>query len=182
MTSTALRVIGTGELVRLREKRIEDAENDYGWRRDPELAGYDAAKPLTMSFTTFAATIAEELGYPQNHRRSFAIEELSGSRHIGNVMYYGYDSAQGEAELGITIGDRDYWSQGYGTDAVATMLRYLFEELGLRRVFLHTLTWNHRARECFLRAGFRRVREVTRGPHVFVLMEALPGLPGDAGE
>lgn len=182
MTSTAVRVIATGDLVRLREKRVEDAESDYAWRRDPELAGYDAAKPLTMSFTTFAATIAEELGYPQNHRRSFAIEELSGARHIGNVMYYGYDPAQGEAELGITIGDRDYWSQGYGTDAVAAMLRYLFEQLGLRRVFLHTLTWNHRAQECFLRAGFSRVREVTRGPHDFVLMEALAEPPEGAAE
>jgi RimJ/RimL family protein N-acetyltransferase len=175
MTSTAVRVIATGDLVRLREKRVEDAERDYEWRRDPELAAYDAAKPLTMSLPSFTATIAEELRYPQSHRRTFAIEELSNGRHIGNVMYYGYDSTQREAELGITIGDRDYWSQGYGADAVTSMLRHLFGELDLRRVFLHTLTWNHRAQQCFLRAGFRRVREVTRGPHDFVLMEAFPG-------
>ncbi len=50
MTTTAPRVIGTGELVRLREKQLEDAKRDYEWRRDPELARYDAARPLTMSY------------------------------------------------------------------------------------------------------------------------------------
>lgn len=171
MTSTSVQVIATGDLVRLREKRVEDAENDYGWRRDSELAGYDAAKPLTMSFATFAATIAEELGYPQVHRRSFAIEELAGSRHIGNVMYYGYDPRQGEAELGITIGDRDFWSRGYGTDAVRTLLDYLFADLGLGRVYLHTLAWNYRAQRCFEHAGFQQVRQVNRGGHEFILMD-----------
>ena len=108
------------------------------------------------------------------HRRTFAIEDIATGRHIGNVMYYGYDSFAREAELGITIGDRDYWGRGYGTDTVRCMLGYLFTEMKLRRVFLHTLTWNHRAQAAFERAGFSRVREVTRGGYEFVYMEAFP--------
>ena len=174
MTSTTPEVVAQGRLVRLREKHIDDAERDYAWRCDPELAAYDAARPLSVRYANFVATMSEELQYPTLHRRTFAIEALEGGAHIGNVMYYGYDSFAREAELGITIGEREYWGQGFGTDAVRCMLRYLFEEMRLRRVFLHTLAWNYRAQAAFERAGFRRVRRVTRGGYDFVYMEALP--------
>jgi RimJ/RimL family protein N-acetyltransferase len=173
MTSTKPPVVATGQLVTLREKQIDDARLDYEWRRDPELATYDAARPITMSFRAFAATLSDELRSPSLYRRSFAIEDSATGRHIGNVMYYGYDPTRQEAELGITIGDRDYWSRGFGTDAVATMLLYLFRERGLARVYLHTLDWNHRAQAAFSRAGFRHVRAVRRDGYDFLLMEVL---------
>ncbi len=179
MTAAKPQVVTTGRLVRLREKHIDDAERDYAWRADPELAEYDAARPLSIRYENFVASMSEELQYPTVHRRTFAIEAIDPDgegTHIGNVMYYGYDSFAREAELGITIGDRAYWGNGYGTDTVRCMLDYLFEEMKLRRVYLHTLTWNFRAQAAFERAGFRRVRNVTRGGYEFVYMEAYPPL------
>ncbi|MSQ30668.1 MAG: N-acetyltransferase [Dehalococcoidia bacterium] len=174
MTATQPKVISEGTLIRLREKTVDDAEHDYAWRVDPELAAYDAVRPMTMRFASFLASMSEELQYPTQHRRTFGIEDRATGKHIGNVMYYGYDTFLHEAELGITIGDRDYWSHGFGRDAVRTMLRYLFQELRLRRVYLHTLTWNGRAQTSFTKAGFRRVREVRRAGYDFVYMEAVP--------
>lgn len=171
MTRTAPRVIAHGQLVRLREKQLDDAERDYAWRSDSELAVFDAAPPLSISFRSFVATLAEELDSPSPTRCVFAIEETERFEHIGNVMYYGYDAARAEVELGITIGDRDYWSRGYGAEATRLLLAHLFEEVGLSRVYLHTLTWNHRAQGAFQKAGFRRVRAVHRMGHDFVLME-----------
>jgi RimJ/RimL family protein N-acetyltransferase len=75
--------------------------------------------------------------------------------------------------LGIVIGDRDYWSGGYGYDAVVTLLHHMFDDLRLKRVYLHTLDWNHRAQKCFERSGFNPVREVRRMSHNFILMEVL---------
>lgn len=170
MTSTASRVIVEGRLVRLREKQIEDAWRDYQWRKDRELAAYDATRPITMTFRAYAATLSEDLRYPSSYRRTYAIEDLEG-RHIGNIMYYGYDSFLAEAELGITIGNRDYWAKGYGSDAVRCLLQHLFRELELRRVYLHTLTSNVRAQHAFRRAGFRRLRSVRRDGYDFERME-----------
>jgi RimJ/RimL family protein N-acetyltransferase len=171
MTSTTPRVVATGNLVRLREKSIEDAPRDYEWRKDPELAEYDAARPLTMPYKNFVATLTDDLNYPSSYRRTFAIEDAETGRHIGNVMYYGYDPMLGEAELGITIGDREYWSRGFGTDTVRAMLAYLFTEKELRRVYLHTLSWNYRAQTAFERAGFHKVRHVRRDGYDFEQME-----------
>ncbi len=172
MTRTAPRVIARGRLVRLREKHLDDAERDYAWRSDAELATFDAAPPLSISFRSFVTTLAEELGNSGATRHVFAIEEAGGSEHIGNVMYYGYDAGRAEGEFGITIGNRDYWGRGYGSEATRLLLDYLFAEVGLRRVYLHTLTWNHRAQGAFEKAGFRPVRTVHRMGHDFVLMEA----------
>jgi RimJ/RimL family protein N-acetyltransferase len=159
-----------GEKVVLREKRVSDASDDYAWRSDPELARYDAAKPLTASFSDYLSLYSEELDYPSPSRRSLAIEDASG-QHIGNIMFYGIDRLKGEAELGITIGVDSHWSQGFGSDAVRAALRYSFSDLALKRVYLKTLEWNHRALRCFEKAGFVRYGAMRRSGETFVLME-----------
>ena len=173
MTATQPAVLAEGDSVRIREKRIEDAERDFRWRSDPELASYDAARPISISYRSFLAAMADEIEYPTIQRRTYAIEDRETDEHIGNVMYYGYDAARGEAELGITIGDREYWSRGYGAETVQLVRDFLFEELTLRRLYLHTLVWNNRAQAAFTRAGFREIGRVERSGYDFVVMESV---------
>ncbi|MFN8555874.1 MAG: GNAT family N-acetyltransferase [Dehalococcoidia bacterium] len=162
--------VASGTLVRLRRKRLDDARNDFDWRRDPELARFDAASPLRSAFQDFLSTYSDDLRYPNPYRRVFAIED-TGGRHIGNVMYYNIDERRGEAELGITIGDKRYWGQGYGTDAVRTFVRYLFSATSLNRIYLNTLDWNVRAQQAFQKAGFVVIAANRRGFHSFITME-----------
>jgi len=171
VTRTQPAVVARGRLVLLREKHIDDAERDYGWRRDPELAEYDAARPISMSLRSYVQTVSDELQHPSPYRRTYAIEDMTTGTHIGNVMYYGFERERQQTELGITIGDRAYWSKGYGTDAVRTMLGVLFDELRVRRVYLHTLTWNDRAQVAFRRAGFGDTGQVHRAGYDFIRME-----------
>lgn len=161
-----------GERVVLREKRIEDASDDYQWRADPDLALFDAVPPLKMSWEDFERIYKEELRYPPPRQLTLSIINREGV-HIGNCMYYDFDEARGQAELGIMIGRREYWNHGYGRDAVSTMLRHMFENPKLKRVHLHTLTWNIRAQKAFQSCGFSPVGEVLRNGHNFVLMEVL---------
>lgn len=163
-------VVARGERVVLRRKQLSDAERDYHWRSDPDLAAFDATRPLRSSYEEFLALYREELQYPGPFRHMFALEDPHG-KHIGNIMYYNLDEGRGEAELGVTIGDRAYWGQGYGTDAVRTLVRYLFEGASLRRIYLHTLEWNQRAQRCFEKAGFVVCGRRRRDGHDFVVME-----------
>ena len=52
MTTTAQGEVARGELVILREKRPADAQDDFRWRSDAELARYDAARPFAATYTT----------------------------------------------------------------------------------------------------------------------------------
>ena len=161
-----------GARVRLRDKRLEDAEQDYIWRSDAELAKLDAAFPMTMSFDRFLKLFQDQLRFPTPGSHHFSTETLDG-KLIGNCMYYDLDSVNMQAELGIVIGDRDYWSNAYGYDAVTTLLDYLFREKGLKRVYLHTLEWNDRAQRCFEKSGFEPVKKVRRMSQDFILMEVM---------
>ncbi|MCH2519092.1 MAG: GNAT family N-acetyltransferase [Dehalococcoidia bacterium] len=159
-----------GARIILRDKRIEDAEQDYIWRSDQELASLDAAFPLTMSYDRFLKLAQDQMRYPTPGSHHFATETLDG-KFIGNCMYYDLDSVKMQAELGIVIGDRDYWSNSYGYDAVTTLLDHCFNEKKMERVYLHTLEWNKRAQRCFEKCGFVPVKPVRRMSHDFILME-----------
>ena len=159
-----------GARILLRDKVMEDAEKDYIWRCDPELAKLDAAYPLTMNYDRYLKIFTDQLRYPTPGSHHFAIE-VSDGKFIGNCMYYDLDSVNREAELGIVIGDRDYWSGAYGYDAVVTLLEHMFSARNLKRVYLHTLEWNERAQGCFSKCGFRPVRQLRRMGLDFILMD-----------
>ena len=159
-----------GELIFLRDKHIEDAERDFSWRVDEELSALDATSPLRMSYDSYLRIYEDELRYPISWSKRFAVETHAG-KTIGNCMYYDMDTSKQQAELGIMIGDKDYWSQGYGTDVVKTLLRHLFTTTSLNRIYLHTLTWNIRAQKSFEKCGFVSVKEVRRYGYDFLLME-----------
>jgi RimJ/RimL family protein N-acetyltransferase len=159
-----------GHKVVLREKQLDDAANDYAWRCDPELARLDAAPPSRLPFSEFVMSYTEELRHSSPRRHRFAIDTLDGE-HIGNCMYYDINHKKREAEIGIMIGNRNYWDQGYGTDAITILVRHIFEELGLERIYLNTLEWNFRAQKCFEKCGFVPYRHLSRGGDYFVVME-----------
>jgi RimJ/RimL family protein N-acetyltransferase len=170
MTATIEGEVARGELVVLREKRLTDAPEDFGWRTDAELARFDAARPFAASYDDYLALFRDELSYPSPYRRTLAIEDADG-RHIGNAMYYNIDTIRREAEIGITIGERGCWGQGYGADAVRTLVRHIFRVTGFRRVYLKTLDWNVRAQRAFEAAGFRHCGRSRRGGNSFIVME-----------
>ena len=172
MTAVVEGELARGEFVVLRAKTMGDAEQDYKWRCDPELATFDAAHPFGGTLNEYISIFGDELSYPSPYRQTIAVEDLEGC-HIGNVMYYNVDFQRRDAEIGITIGLKEYWSRGYGTDLMKTFVHYLFETTKLERIYLKTLDWNVRAQRCFEKAGFRRYGMSRRGEYNFVLMEVL---------
>jgi RimJ/RimL family protein N-acetyltransferase len=159
----------TGKRIKLRHKRLSDAREDYGWQTDEELAKLDAATRLDMSYPQYLAEYTFEMCYPNPGRHEFAIENLRGD-HIGNCVYYNVNEAESKAEVGIMIGNRDYWNQGYGVEAVNTLLDYVFTRIRLEKVYLTTLVWNIRAQKCFKKCGFAECGQLVRDDYTFLLM------------
>ena len=159
-----------GTKVRLREKKLTDARNDYRWQTNSELTRLDAMPLLDISFPRYLLDYTTALHNSTPKRKTFAIETLGG-RHIGNCVYYNIDREKGEVELGIMIGERDCWDRGYGADAVATLVDDIFGETDMQRIYLKTLDWNRRAQRCFIKCGFTPCGQMVRNGHHFVLME-----------
>jgi len=148
-----------GKDVRLRAIEREDIDRFVRWFNDPEVRRYLLMyEPMSRA--------KEERWFESYLSRKddiiLAIEVREGDCwvHIGNVGLHRIDWKNRVATLGIVIGEKEYWGKGYGTEAVRTMLRYAFHELGLNRVELETYSFNPRAQRCYQKAGF--VREGVR--------------------
>ncbi len=155
----------------LREKRLADARKDYQWEKDPELAYLDAAPVLSMTFSQYLPDYTYELKNPVPSAYRFAIETLEDNKHIGNCSYYNIDERKREAELGIMIGDRDYWDRGYGVATVTALVDYIFRETKLTRIYLKTLESNNRAQKCFQKCGFTPYNRLAKDGYRFLLMQ-----------
>jgi len=159
-----------GEKIVLREKRLEDAPLDYQWRSDEEIAKMDAAFPLRMTYEEYLRLFRDQLRYPTPGSARYGIDTQNGT-YIGNCMYYDFNSVNQQAEIGIVIGDREYWSKGYGYDAVITLRDHLFSTTKMKRLYLHTLQWNKRAQRAFSKCGFEPVTSLRRSGLDFLLMD-----------
>jgi RimJ/RimL family protein N-acetyltransferase len=160
----------TGTRVRLREKKMADVRADYRWQADAELARLDAAEPMNVPFSFYLLDYAAELHRPRSGRFPMAIETMEG-RHIGNLTLYDIDEKTGEAQVGIMIGEREFWGQRYGADALSAVVDHVFRATSLVRLYLKTLGWNLRAQKSFAAAGFVPCGEMQRNGHTFLLME-----------
>jgi len=93
------------------------------------------------------------------------------SIHIGSCSLFNFDLAGCIAEIGIMIGEKPYWGQGYGEDAINTFILDIFQTSGLQRLMLRTLDWNVRAQNCFEKCGFVPCGNMLRGKHHFIIMQ-----------
>ena len=130
----------------------EEWKGLYETFRDPEVAEWNGSSPLRSPFWLFTRFVLAEMR--RKDRLAFVILDERGE-YLGTLELY--DLTPEEATLGILIGRKDRWGQGYGTEAVRAALAYAFGSLGLKRVKLRTFAHNLRARRAFEKAGFRQV-------------------------
>jgi RimJ/RimL family protein N-acetyltransferase len=75
----------------------------------------------------------------------------------------GINAKDHNATFGIAMGDKKYWSKGYGSEAAALIIKYGFEQLNLHRINSGVLSFNDRSIRMHLKLGFReegRRREI----------------------
>ncbi|MBI51832.1 MAG: hypothetical protein CL779_01260 [Chloroflexi bacterium] len=164
-------LITQGNLVSIRIKIFDDLYNDYAWRKDPEISKYDAVPPLSVTFNDFVDRHNLEYSKYSKERAIFSIYSNSEYQHIGNIMFYNLNNMKKNVEIGITIGEKDFWSRGYGTEALSLFVEYIFSVLKVKSIYLHTLNWNERAYQAFVKSGFYEVKKVRRLGHLFIKME-----------
>jgi RimJ/RimL family protein N-acetyltransferase len=140
-----------GEKVLLRPTNPDDIAKQHEFNQELELYGLDSDVPHVNPLES-AQAFYESRIKPDENIAHFAIE--TDGKYIGFCALYGLQNRHGNLELGITIGDRDYWGRGYGRDTIKLLLNYAFHYLGARRIALTTNVKNERAIRCYLACGF----------------------------
>ena len=74
---------------------------------------------------------------------------------IGQCALFNINAHAQSCELGITIGDKNYWGRGYGRESVALLVGYAFQHRNLRKVWLQVHAGNLRAVRAYAACGFQ---------------------------
>ena len=143
-----------GKRLRLRAIEKEDLPRFVAWLNDPEVARH-------LSFLTPMSLRQEEKWYERILQQDSADQPLvierdspQGWTPIGNISFTTIDWVNRCAELGIFIGEKASWNQGYGREAIEMLLQYGFNTLNLNRIFLRVDETNPGAIRCYEHAGF----------------------------
>jgi RimJ/RimL family protein N-acetyltransferase len=152
-----------GDRVVLRRHTRENLPSFQRWYSDPEVARLTRYQDGPMRSDEIERFFAARALGPES--LAMAIHVKATGRLIGSCAFSQLDADNGSVLYHITIGEREAWGRGYGTEATALMVRHAFETLGLHRVALSVFEFNERAIRAYRRVGFTtegRAREAIR--------------------
>jgi RimJ/RimL family protein N-acetyltransferase len=130
------------------------------WYSDPEVARLTRYQDGPMRADEIERFFASRVVGPD--ALAMAIHVRLTNRLIGSCAFSQLDPDNGSALFHITIGEKDAWGNGHGTEATGLMLEHAFTTLGLHRVALAVFAFNERAIRAYRRCGFEvegRARE-----------------------
>ena len=144
-----------GDTVRLRGIDKEDLPLFVSWLNDPDVRRY-------LSLYTPLSNAQEEKWFEDlaNHclaEQPLMIEVLDNGKWkaLGDISYLNVDQQSRNAELGVFIGDKEFWGKSIGTKAISLMLDHGFKTLNFHRVYLRVFEPNQRGIHCYEKIGFK---------------------------
>ena len=158
---------------------LEDADHWARWFNDLEVTiplGDEAYTPTSLEAEQEA--VREIL---EDNSHVFSIVDAETGDPVGRCLLFRVDLVNRKAMLGIVIGEKDYWDQGYGQEAVRLLLDYAFNLLNLNSVMLGTFSFNERAIRCYEKVGFKLIgrqrdaRIIAGEKYDLILMDILSG-------
>jgi RimJ/RimL family protein N-acetyltransferase len=141
-----------GDLVVLRRHGRENLRDFMRWYQDPEVARLTRYQDGPMRVEEIERFFTMRALGPDSMAMAIHVRETG--RLIGSCAFSQLDGDNGSALFHITIGERDAWGHGYGSEATRLMVDHAFASLGLHRVALSVFAFNERAIRAYLRVGF----------------------------
>ena len=116
-----------------------------------ELSG-GGDPPMPQSLERLQADFDQGTAKGGRDGSHFAIE--TEGKLIGQCALFNFDETAHVCELGIAIGDKEYWGRGYGRECIQLLLKYAFQYRNYRKVFLRVHGANERAMRAYRACGF----------------------------
>ena len=142
-----------GNRLYLREVRPSDVnENYYRWMNDPEVTQYLESRFTPNSMESLLEYVKGFQGNKDNIFLAIALKE--NQKHIGNIKMGPINWFHRFADIGIMIGEKDYWGKGYALEAITLLAEHAFRNLDLHKLTAGCYEQNQGAQKAFQKAGF----------------------------
>ncbi|MEA1979509.1 MAG: GNAT family protein [candidate division Zixibacteria bacterium] len=128
-----------GKKTYLRPATSDDVLNFHRWTILSEPQSMSSG----MRFFKTALEVAEDYKKREisNKNQSFAIVSKEEKALVGKISYFNFNPLNRSAELGLLI-DPDKQKNGYATDALKILIKFLFHSFGLNKVYAQTSAEN----------------------------------------
>ncbi len=143
--------------VRFMPLQMKNIHTHFRWNNDEELNRLDSEVPhREEAFGTFKQRFEELCNESSSAHRHFEIHDIEEEMLIGVAYGTRISESHRHALVGVTIGEKEYWGQGYGKDSLQLLLRYCFQEVELHRVATEIFEYNAAWRELVESLGFEK--------------------------
>ncbi len=118
----------------LRRFNIEDAEDMLiNWASDTEVTKYLSWEPhKSIDITNQVISVWID-DYEKDHTYNWCIVLKSTGKVIGHISVVQLNNLHETCEIGYCLG-RAFWNNGIMTEALQSVIRFLFEEVGMNRI------------------------------------------------
>jgi RimJ/RimL family protein N-acetyltransferase len=143
-----------------------DAEKFTEWFNDLEIT-------INLQLYNGVLNVENEKMFLANlsKEHSYSIIDFENDELIGNCGFLDIDHLNQTAEVGLFIGNKNYWNKGFGSEALTLLLDYGFKALNLNNIMLRVYSFNKRAIKSYEKVGFKiignRREALRRGKEVF---------------
>ena len=152
--------------MKFRLLNIKDIEAVYRQFSDPEMCRYFSEPPCDRDE---AKSIIEHYQHPEgkDHHR-YGMFDKETDAFIGTCGYHYWDHEHKQVEIGYDIW-KDYWRQGFVSEALPVLLNICFDYLGVDCVYILTHPLNQPSMASVSKFGFKKCencREVDEEPQI----------------
>ena len=141
-----------GDRVYLSPMNSDDYLKYVDWMNSYEVGKFTGAHARITSIEGEK----EWLARATSEKYNFAIVLKENDTLIGNISLMKVHDVNRTAELWIFIGDENYLSRGYGSEAIMLLLDYAFNHVNLNNIMLRVFSFNPRAMRAYEKCGFKK--------------------------
>lgn len=143
------------ERLYLRKISLYDAESLFQYWSDPEVAKYLNINPFMKIKQAYSMIQLLNNLYKKREGIRWAITIKKDKTVIGTCGYNNWIKRSSRGEIGYELG-RNYWGNGYASEAVGEILKYGFIKMNLNRVEAFTVPEATSSIKLLQKLGFKK--------------------------
>ncbi len=142
-----------GNRIYLRALEPDDYLVSIKWRKDEDIMNMVGGPKYYVSSEREKQWVHDSIF--NNDKTVLAICLKETDKYIGNVMVQEIDNINRSCHIPILIGDKTEWNKGYATEARMMVLKFVFEERNIERVFAYVLEDNNASLKMHEKCGYQ---------------------------
>ena len=135
-------------------KNNNQSERYLYWMQDQEILQYLEVRHNQQTQKTINDFVQNTFENPDN--LLLGIFSKDKNKHIGNIKLGPVNWTYMRADIGLLIGEKDYWGHGLATEAIKGVSEIAFQTIKLSRIHAGAYASNQGSVKAFLNAGFEK--------------------------